>query len=173
MPTKQETSPLPLTPALATAADAAEIFYLRNGLVDWMQRRGISQWHHNDVSEEQIRQQAGAGQWWLIRADAGSLIAAIRTLDEDPRIWGEPDRGAIYVHGLMVDRRYAGQGLGRMLLAWAAEHGRRQDAEVLRLDCVAANLGLCDYYVHQGFTRVGTKELSPRWGAAALFERRI
>jgi hypothetical protein len=36
-----------------------------------------------------------------------------------------------------------------------------------------ANLRLCDYHLDQGFTRVGTKELPPRWGSAALFELSI
>jgi GNAT superfamily N-acetyltransferase len=73
----------------------------------------------------------------------------------------------------MVHRDYAGHGIGAKLVAWAAERGRRENAEVVRLDCVAANVGLCGYCLHQGFTRVVTKELPARWGTAALFERQI
>lgn len=146
---------------------------LRNRLSDWMHDRGISQWHRSDVSEDRIRHQAEAGQWWVIRSDTGDLIAAVRTLDEDPQIWGPADWRAVYVHGLMVDRRHAGHGVGCGLLIWAAEYGRRQAAEVVRLDCVATNRDLCNYYLDQGFTRVGTKQLPPQWGSAAVFERSI
>lgn len=170
MPTNKHINP---SPSPATAEDAADILDLRNRLSDWMHDRGISQWRRGDVSEERIRHQAEAAQWWIIRSEAEDLIAAVRTLNEDPQIWDLVDRRAIYVHGLMVDRRYAGQGLGRGLLAWAAGHGRRQAAVLLRLDCVATNLDLCDYYLKQGFTRVGTKQLPPQWGSAALFERPI
>ncbi|QDP95314.1 GNAT family N-acetyltransferase [Microlunatus elymi] len=171
MPTDPATSPLPVAPSPASSDDAAEILHLRDRLVDWMQDRGISQWQHGDVSEEMVRRQAERGQWWLIRSDPAGLIAAVRILSADPQIWGEPDQAAVYVHGLMVNRGYAGHGLGRQLLDWAAEHGRHHGAEVLRLDCVATNPGLCDYYLEQGFTRVGTKELPPQWRSAALFER--
>lgn len=173
MSAHDQTSPAPLAPSPATVVDAAEILHLRNRLVDWMEGRGINQWRHGDVSPEQVRHQAEQGQWWVIGCDSKGLIAAVRILDEDPWIWGQSDRAAIYVHGLMVDRRCARQSLGRRLLAWAAELGRRGGVEVLRLDCVATNQVLCDYYLDQGFTRVGTKELPPRWGAVALFERPI
>lgn len=137
MLTDPATSPTPATPSPATPDDAAQIVQLRSRLVDWMQDRGISQWHHGDVSEERVRRQAEDGQWWLIRSDAGDLIAAVRTVNADPQIWGESDGRAVYVHGLMVDRGCAGLGLGRRLLVWAADHGRRRGAEVLRMDCVA------------------------------------
>lgn len=171
MPTERTTVPLPLTPAPASADDAADILRLRNQLVDWMQDRTIAQWRHDDVSVERIRQQAEDGEWWLVRSGGTTLDATIRTLSDDPQMWGSSDRRALYVHGLMVDRSCAGQGLGSRLLNWAAVYGRGQGAEVLRLDCVASNPDLCSYYLREGFTRVGTKELPQRWCNAALFER--
>lgn len=173
MPTGARRTAPPLSPSPAAVDDAAEILHLRSRLVDWMLDRGISQWRHGDVSADRIQRQARDGQWWLVRSEGGALTAAVRILTEDTLTWGPSPRSAVYVHGLMVDRCWAGQNLGSRLLDWAAKHGRSHGAEVLRLDCVATNRDLCSYYLRQGFTSVGTKIMSPRWGAVALFERPI
>ena len=73
----------------------------------------------------------------------------------------------------MVDRRYAGPRLGQRLVEWALTRARNGGAELLRLDCVASNTALCDYYRRMGFTRAGTKEFPGNWAATALFERAV
>lgn len=162
-----------LVPTLADPQDAVEIAQLRTRLVDWMQQRGIKQWHHGEVSQARIQQQTVQREWWIIRADDGDLAATIRIIGQDTPIWGPPDRPAIFVHGLMINRHYAGHQLGRRLLGWAADHGRSLGAELLRLDCVATNTALCAYYLRLGFTRVATKKLPGNWATTALFERQV
>jgi len=59
------------------------------------------------------------------------------------------------VHGLMVDRRAAGRGLGTSLLDWAAERGREAGVPAFRLDCRTTNPVLREYYESYGFRAVG------------------
>jgi len=162
-----------LEPSLASPDDATDIANLRSQLVDWLHARGIDQWHHGEVGRADIREQTTRNEWWIVRTSAGELIATARLLDQDTAIWGPSDSRAIYLHGLMVDRQYGGLQLGRQLLDWATAYGRTRNAELVRLDCVAANAALCDYYLRQGFHRVGTTDLPGNWTAAALFERAI
>lgn len=158
-------------PILATHDDVTAIADLRSHLVDWMHDLGIDQWHHGEVGHERIREQVTRQEWWLLRIPDGAVAATIRILDEDPTIWGPSGRRALYLHGLMVGRRYAGLRLGQQLLAWGAAQARAQAVELLRLDCVASNRALCDYYVRRGFNRVGTKQMRGNWADTALFER--
>lgn len=164
-------APQRTAPLLATPDDAAAIADLRTCLVDWMHDHGIDQWHHGEVGPDRIREQVLRREWWLLRIRGGAVAATVRLLDQDPAIWGPSDRRAVYLHGLMVDRRYAGLGLGRQLLDWAAARARDHAVGLLRLDCVASNGALCDYYHRQGFSRVGTKQLRGNWADTALFER--
>nr|WP_311132532.1 GNAT family N-acetyltransferase [Nonomuraea gerenzanensis] len=61
----------------------------------------------------------------------------------------------LYVQALVIDRRHAGHGVGRTLLDWAAEEGRRRGVGLLRVDCYAGDDGrLVGYYESCGFTRV-------------------
>lgn len=160
-------------PVLAEPDDATAIGNLRTQLVDWMYEREIDQWHHGEVGPERVREQVIRQEWWLVRTANGTIAATARIIDEDPMVWETQDRRAMYLHGLMVDRRYAGQRLGHQLLDWAAARARARGAELLRLDCVASNADLCDYYLHEGFIRVGTKQFQGNWAATALFERSV
>lgn len=158
-------------PAFAGRDDVDDILRLRESLVTWMKQVGIVQWEHGEMNRVRVLHEADAGEWWAVRDGAGLLVAAVRTTREDEMIWGPPDRPAIYVHGLMVDRRYAHRQLGSRLLAWAVELAHEREVEVLRLDCVASNVALCRYYVQQGFHQIGRKSLPRPWAPVALFER--
>jgi GNAT superfamily N-acetyltransferase len=100
----------------AAADDAERLHALRETSARWLTDRGIRQWEPGEVSLATVRAQAAAGEWFLDRED-GQLRAALRFLWSDPEIWGADAGRAGYVHGLMVDRAYAGVGLGAALLA--------------------------------------------------------
>lgn len=140
-------------PEQATGADAAAIHALRRTLEDWMAQRGIDQWPPGSVPAERIAAQVAAGQWWVVR-DAAGLLGTVRVVDTDPEYWGEDDASALYVHGLMVDRRASGTGLGRALVEWVGQRARNAGATWLRLDHRASNPHLDDVYRSWGFEPV-------------------
>ncbi len=136
----------------------------------WLQARGIDQWP-SQVPERMrahLAQQITRGEIylaWLHRQPVGTL-----TLQwSDPHIWGEqlPDAG--YVHGLAIRRAVAGRGIGRRMLDWAATQVIAANRPYLRLDCLATNQELCQYYERAGFTRCGHVE-HDRW-PAQLFQK--
>ena len=140
-----------LSPRPATADDVAAIHALRRSLEDWMAARGTVQWPPGSLPVERIAAQVTAGEWHVVEDPLG-VVGTVRLLWSDPDFWGSDRTPAVYVHGLMVDRRRTGDGLGAALLDWAAQQGRDAGVDVFRLDCRTTNPVLRDYYESYGFT---------------------
>ncbi|SIS04316.1 Ribosomal protein S18 acetylase RimI [Williamsia sterculiae] len=145
-------------PRVASPADADGIVALRDDSARWMLSRGnTGQWQPGEITAADIADQAARGEWHVGEVD-GEIVTAVRLIDTDPDFWGVDDRAG-YVHGLMVDRRFAGHGWGEQLLAWCAPQARARGHDRLRLDCVAGNRRLREFYALQGFREVGESVL--------------
>lgn len=154
----------------ATQADAEDIFHLRTAAEDWLEEQGIQQWLKGEVSLADVRKGIQRREWWLVRGSAGPC-GALRLLWSDPAVWTADDIFSAYVHGLVVDRRRAGAGLGADLMRWVEEQARSAGAAVVRLDCVEGNLDLRRYYRRQGFEEVGRRDFDGPWFSAVLMEK--
>ena len=158
-------------PRPAIPADVDDIHALRRSLEDWMAATGIVQWPQGRVPREHVAAQVDAGEWHVVRDEQLALVGALRLLWTDPEFWGEDPTPAVYVHGLMVDRRAAGGGLGTRLLDWAAERGRDAGVTLFRLDCRTTNPVIRAYYERYGFRAVGQKDFADF--SCTLLERRV
>ena len=138
-------------------ADVAAIHALRRALEHWMAERGIDQWPIGSVPIEQVAAQVADGQWWVLDDEDG-VVATARIVTSDPEYWGEDDAPALYVHGLMVDRRASGSGLGRAIVEWADSRARDAHVRWLRLDHRVSNPHLDDVYRSWGFVPVGVTD---------------
>ncbi|WP_432538033.1 GNAT family N-acetyltransferase [Kineococcus arenarius] len=85
----------------------------------------------------------------------------------------EREGAALYVHGLVIDRALAGQGVGARLLRWVEQRARCAGRPWVRLDCVAGNEQLCGYYVRHGFEAVGSRSFDNGWSPVTLLEKRV
>jgi GNAT superfamily N-acetyltransferase len=87
----------------------------------------------------------------------------------DPVFWGElqPDSG--YVHKLAVRPAYAGRKIGIEMLRWAEVTARNAGKRFLRLNCLAADKEIRDYYEAAGFLFKGDV-VGPK-ALAALYEK--
>jgi protein-tyrosine phosphatase len=163
-----------VAPALerGTAADAAAVVRLRDAAAGWLLSRGIEQWRPGEASEAGVAARADAGELFVVR-DRDEVVAAVVIVSSDPEIWGPRPDDAGYVHTLVIDRRRAGQRLGRRVLARAEAHIAARGATYARLDCVAANDGLTGYYRAAGYTAVGRHSFAPDrpWPPVLLFEK--
>ncbi|GEK20183.1 GNAT family N-acetyltransferase [Cellulomonas xylanilytica] len=147
-------------PRAATPADVDDIHALRRSLEDWMAEHGTVQWPRGSLTRERIAAQVDAGEWWVVLDDRLGLVGTVRLLWTDPDFWGDDHTPAVYVHGLMVDRRAAGQGLGTTLLDWAAARGGDAGVGLFRLDCRTTNPVLRTYYEGHGFRAVGQRDFA-------------
>jgi ribosomal protein S18 acetylase RimI-like enzyme len=89
--------------------------------------------------------------------------------------WGEQPDDALYLHGLVVRRAAAGQGLGHELLRYAAAIAAGQGKRFLRLDCWAGNEALRRFYTAAGFVERGVIEprVSGEVWLCRLFEKAV
>ena len=164
-----------LTILPATPDDAETINRLFYEAAAWLHSRGIHQWDavwppaesHQAATRERI------ARGWSYLARRGAQVAGTLTLQPaDPKLWGEDVDAALYVHGLAISRAYAGQGVGRAMLGWAEQQAIARGRRWLRLDCMATNADLRDYYRRAGFTFM--REIGDGMRRkAALFEKPI
>ena len=161
-----------LTVRPATAADVPALHRLRVGAEEWLAARGIEQWGRGWLPPDVIGRQVDDAQWH-VGESAGALAGGLRLLWADEEVWQADHAYAAYVHGLTIDRRYAGRRVGERLLAWAGEQGRAAGAPALRLDCVESNAGLRAYYRRLGFTEVGRRDFDGPWLPATLLEKAL
>lgn len=79
------------------------------------------------------------------------------------------------IHNLIIDRAFAGQGLGHRLLQWAEEKVVASGRSVVRLGCVTSNRRLRDLYESAGYDRVEEKEFPalPVARSTSLYEKTL
>src|SRR3954469_8928168 len=153
----------------AVVGDAEELHALREAAARWLVERGVRQWQPGEVDIRTIREQIEAGEWFLHRR-TGDVLTALRFLWSDPLFWGDQPEDAAYVHGLVIDRRQAGQALGAAALRWAEERARAGGRTYLRLDHAADNVRLARYYRERGFIERARRDFET-WGPVRLVEK--
>lgn len=126
-------------------------------VADWLALRGIKQWRPGsfrlsvDYYAESIKQ----GEVQLVFCGE-ALVGTFRLLLREPIVWPEVvEDDAVYVYNLAVRRTWADQRLGRRLLEWASHRASSLGRKYVRLDCVADNAFLRDYYTRAGFADRG------------------
>lgn len=165
--------PAPFTATRATAADAETAVGLVQRAARGLLARGIDQWvyYANDAGAALVRRRVDQHEVYLFHDPTGVPVATLCLQWADADYWG--DRGldgrAGYVHQLAVDPAAAGRGVGAFALAWAAARIRAAGRRYFRLDCLAENRALCDYYLRHGFAAAGTVQVGDR--PAQRFER--
>ena len=90
-----------------------------------------------------------------IEAETHNEVVAIVELKSSPEdIWKSDDAKALYIHKLAIRRKYENQGFGRQVLGLIKERAIKSNMKYLRLDCVAHNLALRQYYEGNDFKLV-------------------
>lgn len=112
---------------------------MREDAAAWMRRRRIRQWAPGEVTLEAIVGQIRRGEWFVVRDDH-TVVAAVRVLTNDDSAWGFRPPDALYVHGLVVHRRYVCRALGRRLLGWVESLAATTGRSFIRLDCAEGQL---------------------------------
>jgi GNAT superfamily N-acetyltransferase len=154
----------------ATADDLETVLELWLEAADWIFRqKGIHQWKPNSFTLTSVIDHFNKTE--LFVAEAGETILGAYSVQwSDETIWGERDDEASgYVHRLVVGRAHAGQGLGALLLNKACEYIYGQGKQRVRVDCMADNVRLNEYYVQQGFAYQG--RIDKPYFSASLYEK--
>jgi len=162
---------------LAGPADLPEVLSILNEGSAWMLASKEIKGHWPETwPEDYIESRIRAGEVYLAYQD-GEPVGTLTLLWNDEETWPLQPDNAGYVYHLGVRRSQAGRGIGRQMLAWAAVKVASEGKHYLRLDCVAANPVLRNYYSNAGFTPKGTTiltdEKAGRTIELALFEKEL
>ncbi|KAJ7156888.1 acyl-CoA N-acyltransferase [Mycena crocata] len=151
-----------------TDADFERFFATCNTCVEWLASKGLEgQWGAepwNDDKKEKIRakmpvEDAKGMRRWIAEIDgepAGYLDVAPFRPDYLPVAPQDKPGKEFYVKTLVVDRKFAGRGVGEFLLGFAKKLAVEEKAEWFRLDCwrgPPGKDGLVRYYERNGFSR--------------------
>ncbi len=157
-----------------TENDVAAVMALRVAAARWLVSLGIDQWSPDDPFEPLVRGFTQQHALWVVR-QGDRLAGSVAVLWTDPTVWGAQADEAGYVHSLVIDRAFAGRGLGDAILEWAESHISRNGRSLARLDCVRGNRKLRDYYEAGGYRHVGDRDFpDAAWArGVALYEKAL
>jgi GNAT superfamily N-acetyltransferase len=157
----------------ATAPDFDAVYAIIAEAAAWLQSRDISQWNWflTDPGKDLVRHRIETAETYLVLDPRAQPLATFTLQWDDEMIWGPrgKDGTAGYVHGLAVRRRAAGIGLGLKMLEWSSNLISRKSRRLLRLDCMAKNEFLCNYYRRAGFTDAGRNDALSIGASQQLF----
>jgi GNAT superfamily N-acetyltransferase len=169
--------------ALAEATDdnMNAILRLIRQASGWLKDMGTDQWQKPwpDEEERDARVWRGleVGATWIVWAGprAAATVTVTRTPNMD--VWKTAkcnrEDPAVYAHRLIIDRQFAGFGLGAQLIDWAGLYGQREwGAEWIRIDVWSTNKGLHEYYMNTGFEPCGMAP-DPRYPSGMLLQKPV
>ncbi|WP_175991418.1 GNAT family N-acetyltransferase [Bacillus sp. Marseille-Q1617] len=121
----------------------------------WLKTKGLTQWDYYltdmDGNLVEIIDSIRRGHTYLLfwkNEAAGSLTLEPSPNEWDCDIWGDEasEERCLYLHRLVVKRKWKGEGLGAECLNWAESFCQQNGYEKLRFDCLHSNDGLNHYY---------------------------
>jgi GNAT superfamily N-acetyltransferase len=137
----------------------------------WLTSKGLeTQWHPSPTFRESILENIDRGEVHVVK-DLNATVGTITLQWSDQKFWGDLPLNAGYVHKLAIKRSYSGQRLGLRLLQWAEAKARAEGKRYLRLDCLAGNKTIREYYEKAGFIHIRDTEAQD-W-KASLYEKRL
>ena len=154
----------------AQQEDAVTVAGLLDEATVWVNDLGFSQWPL-PFPRDQLAAAIGRGEVYVVESEDGEGVATVSMLPDDPEYWGDQPPDAFYVHKLAVRRDQAGRGIGAAIVEWANAEAAEAGREFLRLDCLADNPGIRDYYEDLGFEHRGDLVLDGR--KMSLYERPV
>ena len=154
----------------AQQEDAQTVAGLLDEATVWVNDLGFSQWPL-PFPRDQLAAAIDRGEVYVVESEDGDGVATVSMLPDDPEYWGDQPPDAFYVHKLAVRRDQAGRGIGAAIVEWANAEAAEAGREFLRLDCLADNPGIRDYYEDLGFEHRGDLVLDGR--KMSLYERPV
>jgi GNAT superfamily N-acetyltransferase len=135
--------------------------------------------HHNDHSwgarpftAAEVSRNLAQGGTYKVVTEGGEIVGTFELAWED-EVWGKQPAAAGYLHRLAVKEGWHHHGLGTQIINWAAVEVKRQNRQLLRLDCDARNAQLRAYYEENGFQLAKIKRVAGKTYDSALYQRKV
>jgi ribosomal protein S18 acetylase RimI-like enzyme len=155
----------------ASLADAPIVLNLWQSSAKWLQSRGIDQWNPEKFTLESVLEFLKNGSDVYLAEINNEFVGTYLITWTDPFIWRELDNSESgYIHRLAVNRQFIGKGIGLKLLRSAEEQIRIKGKKYIRLDCMADNKRLNQYYRDSGYQYI--RRIDGEGWSAHLYEKK-
>ncbi|SNS99006.1 Acetyltransferase (GNAT) family protein [Anaerovirgula multivorans] len=124
-----------------------------------MESKDIHQWDNIYPGFEIINNDISKGHLYVYE-DSG-IIKGIVVLNEyqdkeyNSLEWKFKSGKQLVIHRLCVSPKYQGQGIARLLMVYAEQHGKELGYKSIRLDVFTDNHRACNFYEKLGYKSVG------------------
>jgi len=147
---------------IAAIEESSAIIKMLKQLAQWMKENDINQWRYllDGGDDEEIKQAIVNQETYIVLEDK-DIIATFslssKQSEWDRQLWGnDTTLSSLYLHRLAIIPAYMKKGIGKSILKWIQEN--MSDKEVLKLDCVADNVKLNNFYKCNGFEFIGVTD---------------
>ena len=129
----------------------------------WLEEKKVNQWK---VTSYPIKYDINyfrkhLNKLYIIKDDK-DVLGGFLLKDADEKYWSDSTLvNAYYIHHFAT--KLNTNGLGKRLILFAINKAKEDNKEYLRLDCVAENIKLNNYYKKMKFKNVGMKEKENLW----------
>ena len=132
--------------------EASLVLNLWQSSARWLNSKGIYQWRPEYFNLDKVIKFINDGSDVLLAELNNEIVGTYVITWSDPFIWKELDNDdSGYIHRLAVNRDFQGLGIGSFLLKSAEERIKNKGKKLTRLDCMADNIRLNQYYKAHGF----------------------
>jgi RimJ/RimL family protein N-acetyltransferase len=160
-----------ITVTRALGSELEDVLAVLDSAAHWLLLKGISDpWRPGEWPRAKIIESMERGEVYFARLGQRN-VATITLQWSDELFWPNYPADAGYIHRLAVATGFHGNEIGFQLLRWAELKAKEDGKTYLRLNCMAANLGIRRYYERAGFIYRG--DLREPRGLARLYEKRL
>jgi len=138
----------------AGGGDLDVVLAILDGAAEWLVSKGVvGPWRPGSFSRQAFAIQLDRGEVYV--AKLGEETAGTITLQwSDELFWPGAPSDALYVHKMAVHPVYHGREFGIQMLEWAGRMAKIAGKKFVRLDCLATNMKIREYYEKAGFIHV-------------------
>ncbi|MEK4978153.1 GNAT family N-acetyltransferase [Bacillus sp. FSL K6-6540] len=139
----------------AIEADSQIILDLWKDSARWIQSKCINQWNPDHFNINQVCECFNNGFELFLARFNGEVVGTLYICWSDPILWEElDDKDSRYIHRFAVSRIHTGNRIGKQLINWAEQYIRDKGKNQIRLDCMAENVRLNQYYLDIGYKHI-------------------
>lgn len=155
---------------LARLDEAPIVLNLWQMSARWLNSKGINQWRPEHFNLDKVNKLMNNGSDVYLALIENEYVGTYTLTWSDPFIWRELDNlESGYIHKFAVNRDYQGRGIGSVLLHSAEEQIKLRGKTLIRLDCMADNIRLNQYYKDHGFNYI--RRVNGEGWSANLYEK--
>lgn len=136
----------------AKVSDFEAVYRILHENAVWLETRKVVQWPIPwlESKREEIFESIKYGEFF-IAYEQNTVAAVVEIKTEPESVWGFDDCAALYIHKLALSADHRGKGAGREVIREIVSRAKKEGFQFIRLDCVANNKKLREYYCASGF----------------------